>query len=103
MFEGLDMQKMQQMLQDAQESAKKLQEESKNKTFTAKSGGGMVKVSANGNGEVIDLEIDDSLMDDKDSMQILLISAINDVLKMVDDDKKALASKMMGTLGGFGN
>jgi len=91
------------MLQDAQESAKKLQEESKNKTFTAKSGGGMVKVSANGNGEVIDLEIDDSLLDDKDSMQILLISAINDVLKMVDDDKKALASKMMGTLGGFGN
>jgi len=103
MFEGLDMQKMQQMLQEAQESAKKLQEESKNKTFTAKSGGGMVKVSANGNGEVIDLEIDDSLLDDKDSMQILLISAINDVLKMVDDDKKALASKMMGTLGGFGN
>ena len=103
MFEGLDMQKMQQLLQDAQESAKKLQEESKNKTFTAKSGGGMVKVSANGNGEVIDLEIDDSLLDDKDSMQILLISAINDVLKMVDDDKKALASKMMGTLGGFGN
>ena len=103
MFEGLDMQKMQQMLQEAQESAKKIQEESKNKTFTAKSGGGMVKVSANGNGELIDLEIDDSLMDDKDSMQILLISAINDVLKMVDDDKKALASKMMGTLGGFGN
>jgi len=102
MFEGIDMKNLEQMLQKAQESAKKLQEESKNKTFTAKSGGGMVKVSANGSGEIIDLEIDDSLLEDKDSMQILLISAINDVMKMVEDDKKMLASKMMGSFGGFG-
>jgi DNA-binding YbaB/EbfC family protein len=102
MFEGMDMKNLEQMLQKAQESAKKLQEESKNKTFTAKSGGGMVKVSANGSGEIIDLEIDDSLLEDKDSMQILLISAINDVMKMVEDDKKMLASKMMGSFGGFG-
>ncbi len=103
MFEGMDMSKMAQMLQKAQESAKELEEESKNKSFTAKSGGGMVKVSANGSGEIIDLEIDDSLMDDKDSMQILLISAVNDVLKMVEDDKKLMASKMLGGLGGFGS
>ncbi|RUM67951.1 MAG: YbaB/EbfC family nucleoid-associated protein [Sulfurospirillum sp.] len=102
MFEGMDMKNLEQMLQKAQESAKKLQEESKNKTFTSKSGGGMVKVSANGNGEIIDLEIDDSLLEDKDSMQILLISAINDVMKMVEDDKKMFASKMMGSFGGFG-
>ncbi len=103
MFEGMDMEKMAQMLQKAQESAQKLQEESKSKTFSAKSGGGMVKVSANGEGEIIDLEIDDSLLEDKDSMQILLISAINDVLKMVEEDKKLMASKMLGGFGGFGS
>jgi DNA-binding YbaB/EbfC family protein len=102
MFEGMDMSKMAEMLQKAQESAKKMEEESKNKTFSAKSGGGMVKVSANGKGEVIDIEIDDSLLEDKDSMQILLISAINDVLKMVEDDRKLAASKMLGGFGGFG-
>ena len=103
MFDGMDMNKMAQMLQKAQESAKELEEDSKNKNFTAKSGGGMVKVSSNGSGEIIDLEIDDSLMDDKESMQILLISAINDVIKMAEDDKKMMASKMLGGFGGFGS
>jgi len=103
MFEGMDMSKMADMLKKAQESAQKMEEESKNKTFSAKSGGGMVKVSANGSGEIIDIDIDDSLMDDKDSLQILLISAINDVLKMVDDDRKLSATKMFSAFGGLGS
>jgi len=102
MFEGMDFSKMGEMLSKVQEEAQKMQEESEAKTFTAKSGGGMVKVSANGKGEVIDLELDDSLLEDKDSMQILLISAINDVLKMVEEDKKLQATNMLGSLGGLG-
>ena len=53
-------------------------------------------------GEIIDIDIDDSLLEDKESLQILLISAVNDVIKMVEDDKKLAASKMLGSLGGFG-
>ncbi len=102
MFENMDFSKMGEMLKKAQEEAGKLQEESKSKEFTAKSGGGLVKVSANGIGEIIDIDIDDSLLEDKESLQILLISAVNDVLKMVEDDKKLAASKMLGSLGGFG-
>ena len=103
MFEGMDLSKMGEMLQKAQEEAKKIQEESANKQFTAKSGGGMVKVTANGLGEVTDIDIDDSLLEDKDSLQILLISAINDVLKMIEDDRKLSASKMFGSFGKFGS
>ncbi len=102
MFENIDFSKMGEMLQKAQEEAKKMEEESKNKEFTAKSGGGLVKVSANGMGEIIDLDIDNSLLEDKESMQILLISAINDVIKMVEDNKKHSASQMLSSLGGFG-
>ena len=102
MFENIDFSKMGEMLQKAQEEAGKLQEESKSKEFTAKSGGGLIKVSANGMGEIIDIDIDDSLLEDKESLQILLISAVNDVIKMVEDDKKLTASKMLGSLGGFG-
>ncbi len=101
MFENMDFSKMGEMLQKAQEDAKKMQEESANKEFSAKSGGGLVKVSASGAGEIVDIMIDDSLLEDKDSMQILLISAVNDVLKMVEDDKKLAASKMLGGLGGM--
>lgn len=102
MFENMDFSKMGEMLQKAQSEAQKMQEESKNKEFTAKSGGGLVKVTANGTGEIIDMDIDESLLEDKESLQILLISAVNDVLKMVEDDKKLAASKMLGSLGGLG-
>lgn len=103
MFEGMDFSKMGDMLNQAQEQAQKMQEDAKNKVYTAKSGGGMVTVQLNGANELIDLNIDDSLLEDKDSLQILLMSAINDVMKMSEDDKKLMASKMLGGLGGFGN
>jgi len=48
----------------------------------------MIELSINGNSEVIDLQIDDSLLEDKDSLQILLISAMNDVINKVMIIKK---------------
>jgi hypothetical protein len=102
MFEGMDFSKMGEMLQKAQEEAKKMEAEAANKTYTVKSGGGMVSVSISGNSEVTDISIDDSLLEDKESMQILLISAINDALKMVEDNKKQAAAQMLSGMGGFG-
>ena len=102
MFEGFDFSKMGQMLEDVQKHAKQMEEESKNKEFGAKSGGGLVSVRANGSGEILDISIDDSLLEDKESMQILLISAVNDVLKSVEADKKNTASRMLGGLASMG-
>jgi DNA-binding YbaB/EbfC family protein len=98
MFEGMDLNKLMGQVQDM---ASKAQEEGQNKIFTAKTGGGMIELSINGNSEVINLEIDDSLMDDKDSLKILLISAMNDVIKQSDDSKKAMAMNMMGGMNPF--
>jgi len=103
MFEGLDMSKMGEMMKDLQSKAQEMEEQSKNITMTAKAGGGMVEVTANGANEIIDITIDDSLLDDKSSMQILLISAINDVLKMVDDNKKSQAMSSFGGMMGGAN
>jgi DNA-binding YbaB/EbfC family protein len=86
---------------DLNEMMKKLQEqmqEADNKTYTAKSGGGLVEATVNGKFEVVDLKIDDSLLEDKESLQILLMSAINDAIKMAVDDKKAQAMNMFGGL-----
>lgn len=99
MFDQFDFSKMGAMFEAAQEQAKKMQEDAESKTFTAKSGGGMVQVSMNGKGEVIDIGIDDGLLEDKESLQILLISAINDVSTMVEDDKKHAATQMLSSLG----
>ncbi len=106
MFEGFDMSKMGAMMEELQSKAKKMEEEAKNITMTAKAGGGMVEVTANGGNEIIDITIDDSLLEDKSSMQILLISAVNDVLKMVEDNKKSQAmnnfGNIMGGMNSFG-
>jgi len=102
MFEGLDLNNMGKMLEEVQAKAKEFQEQSKNIEFSAKSGGGLIELRANGLGEIIDIDIDDSLMDDKESLQILLISAMNDISKMVEDNKKSQAMGMMGGMNPFG-
>ena len=103
MFEGIDLSKidLNQMMGQVQEMAEKAKEEGKNRTFTSKVGGGMIELSINGNSEVTNLEIDDSLLEDKDSLQILLISDMNDVIKQSDDNKKASAMNMMGGMNPF--
>lgn len=101
MFENLgDMSKILGNLGEMQENAKKLQAELESKIFSVKTGGGMVEVSINGKGEVIDLNIDDSLLSDKDTLQILLIGAMNDAYEMVQKNQQNSALGMLGGMGG---
>lgn len=98
----IDLGKINEMVNAFQEKAKEIESSSENTIYTAKSGGGMVEVSANGKGEVVELKIDDSLLEDKESLQILLISAINDLFKNVEESKKRMAMNILGDLGNFG-
>ena len=94
MFENMgDLSKM---FQGFEENAQKLKEDLANKTFSVKTGGGMIELTLNGNGEVIDLNIDDELLGDKESLQILLIGAINDANKMVQQNQQQSALGMLG-------
>ena len=102
MFEGLDLKNMGKMMEQMQEKVSEMQAQSRQVQVTAKGGGGMIKVTANGIGEVIDITIDDTLLSDKESLQILLISTINDVLKMVEDNKRSQAMSMFGGMNPFG-
>ncbi len=102
MFEGLDLKNMGKMMEQMQDKATAMQEQSKSVQMTAKGGGGMIEVTANGMGEVIDITIDDSMIEDKSSLQILLISTINDVMRMVEDNKKSQAMGMFGGVNPFG-
>ncbi len=90
---------MAKMLEGMQGNVAKLKEELESKTFSVKTGGGMIEININGRGEIIDLNIDDSLLSDKDTLQILLIGAINDAYAMVQKNQE---SSTMGMLGGMG-
>ena len=104
MFDGIDLKNLDlnDMMKQVQNMADNAKEENANNVFTSKAGGGMVEISINGNSEVIDLQIDDSLLEDKDSLQILLISAMNDVIKQSDENKKMMAMNMRGGMNPFG-
>jgi len=95
MFNMGDMGKM---LEGMQENAAKLQSELESKTFNVKSGGGLVEITLNGKGEVIDLIIDETTLSDKEMLQVLLIGAMNDANKMVQQNQQHSA---MGMLGGM--
>jgi len=103
MFEGIDLSKinLNEMMGQVQEMTQKAKEDGAKQTFTSRVGGGMIELSINGNSEVTDLQIDDSLLEDKDSLQILLISAMNDVIKQSDEAKKSMALNMMGGMNPF--
>ena len=96
-----DPQELAKTLGDLQEKLQNVQNANKDITLNAKSGGGLVSISANGEGEIIDISIDDSLLEDKESLQILLMSAINDVLKSVEANRKNMAIQMLGGFGDF--
>lgn len=96
-----DMNQFQSLLNTMQEQIKELESSAQDSIHTAKSGGGLVSVSINGAGEVVDISIDDSLLEDKDSLQILLISAINDAYKNVENNKKSQALNLLGGLSPF--
>ncbi len=103
MLDGIDLSKINlgDMMGQVQQMADQAKENGANQTFTSKVGGGMIELSINGNSEVIDLQVDDSLLEDKDSLQILLISAMNDVIKQSDENKKMMAMNMMGGMNPF--
>ena len=81
-----DMMKMMGKVKEMQSKMKEAQDQLKDIKTEGESGGGMVKATANGNKELIGLEIDDSLVNtaDKDMMRDLIIAAVNKAVSNAD-------------------
>ncbi len=85
-----DMMKMMGKVKEMQSKMKEAQEQLKNITAEGESGGGLVKAVANGDKEIIKLDIDDSLVnqEDKNMMRDLVIAAINKAVHEADEKAK---------------
>ena len=94
------MKQAQRMQRQMEEQQKALQE----KEFTATSGGGVVSVSVNGRKEVVKLTIDPEVVDpdDVETLEDLVVAALNEVFKKVDEEQASLVGKMTGGMGGLG-
>lgn len=87
------------MLRQAQQMKGKLEsatEELKNKRVSSSTGGGMVTVEANGNGEVVKLKIDPTLGTDIEMLEDLLLGA----LKQVSEKSRELHAETMQAVTG---
>ena len=78
----------------------KMQEELAEKTVESAVGGGMIKVVANGRQQVVSIRIDKEVVnpEDVDMLQDLILAAVNDAHRKVDE---SLASQMKGMMGGM--
>ena len=76
------MQGMLKQVQKMQEEMQKVQGELGNLTVSEEAGGGMIKATANGNREIISVEIDLQVIekDDKEILEDLVVAAVNKAL-----------------------
>ena len=91
---------IQKMMQQAQQMQERLQKQMVDMRIEATAGGGMVTVTVNGNKNLLTLKIDPAVVskDDVEMLQDLIVAAVADAHRKVDE---ALASQMQGMMGGL--
>jgi len=90
---------MQAMMKQAQQMQQKLQEEVAQIRVEASSGGGMVTVRMDGQKNVLGVKIDPEVAGDVEMLQDMVMAAVNEAAKKVDEETR---QKMSGMLGGMG-
>ena len=102
---GMNQAAMMKQAQKMQQELLRMQEEQENKTYTAKSGGGMVSATVNGKHELTDLQINPEAVDpdDVEMLQDMVIAAVNEAMRNADADAAQNMSRLTGglNLGGM--
>jgi DNA-binding YbaB/EbfC family protein len=90
---------MQAMMKQAEQMQKKMQEEIAQIRVEASAGGGMVTIKMDGKKNVTAVKIDPEVAGDVEMLQDMVLAAINEAAKQVDEE---IQGKMGGLLGGLG-
>ena len=88
------------MMKQAQEMQERLKKQMAELRVEATAGGGMVTVTVNGTKQVLSITLDPEVVskDDVEMLQDLIVAAINDAGRKVDEQ---LAQSMGGLMGGL--
>ncbi len=89
------------MMQQAQEMQERLKHQMNELSVEATAGGGMVRVVMDGHKHLQTLQIDPEVVskDDVEMLQDLIIAAVNDAHRKVDEQLKRQLGGMLGGLG----
>ena len=98
---GANMQKQLQQVQAMQRQMETMQAEIEEKEITTTAGGGAVTAVINGKKEIVKLEIKPEVVDpdDIEMLQDLIMVAVNEGLRQIDEISNQEMSKLTGGLG----
>lgn len=98
---GGSMQKQLQQMQAMQRKMEALQAEIEEKEMTTTAGGGAVTVTINGKKEITDLQLKPEIVDPEDieMLQDLIMVAVNEGIRQIEEMSNAEMSKLTGGLG----
>ena len=93
------------LMKQAQRMQRQMEEQQKeleSKEFTATAGGGAVEVTVSGKREVTSVKLAEEVVDpdDIEMLQDLIVAAVNEAMRKVDEESGAAMSKLTGGLGG---
>jgi DNA-binding YbaB/EbfC family protein len=91
---------MQQLMKQAQKMQEQLHKQMESTVVEATAGGGMVTIKMNGNKQLISVQVDPEVFagGDKDMLQDLIVAAVNEGVRRVDE---ALSSQLGSMTGGL--
>ena len=99
MFNKGNMAKMLKQAQDVQKRIENVQSELDDLQINGESGGGLVKATVNGKMELLDISLQaDILEEDKDMIEDLIISAVNNALSKAQEESQ---NRMNSVTGGI--
>jgi DNA-binding YbaB/EbfC family protein len=95
---------IQKLMKQAQQMQAKIQQELATLEVEAAAGGGMVTVRMDGHKHVLAVAIDPEVMDPADPamLQDLVVAAVNEASRRVDEAVQEKVGPMMGGMGGLG-
>jgi DNA-binding YbaB/EbfC family protein len=102
---SFDMNKLMQQAAQMQEQVQRMQEDAVKEVAESSVGGGMVKVKANGAGQVLSIEISPDAIDpsDAEGLADLVLAGVNEALRSasaaVEAKAQAMQSELLGGLG----
>ena len=97
---------MNNLMKQAQKMQRQMEEQQKEletKEFTATAGGGAVEVTVTGKREVTKVKLAEEVVDpdDIEMLEDLIMAAVNEALRQVDEANTSAMSKLTGGLGGM--
>lgn len=95
------------LMKQAQKMQRQMEEQQKaleEKEFTSQVGGGAVKLVMNGKREIMSLHIDPDAVDPEDveTLEDMIVAAVGEVLKAIDDEQSAQIGSLTGGMGNLG-